>query len=210
MNHRGLRKTNYKPLIWLLSIAAVLAVGYFALMPARKNLAQKLVSFGDEHLNNQQYVEAIVDYKKASWLFSNNEASQKIDLARKSQMDIQELTMFFRQKNNMSMLEMLNIAQKVPATEKAGLENAKQFIEINQPQLAEITAKIVLEMNDGNKEAWTYLGISKLQTARIVQMSEQNRAAKLAEAKEAFSKAEAIDNSYELAKKYLVEVEGLL
>ena len=209
MNHRGLRKTNYKPLIWSLSIAAILVAIYFALIPARKNMAQKFVLLGDEHLNKQQYVEAIVDYKKASWLYEND-ISQKIDLARKSQMDVQELTMFFRQMNNMSMLELLNAAQKVPSTEKAGLENARQFIEINQPQMAEIIVKIVLEMNDSNKEAWTYLGISKLQTARIVQMSEQNRATKLAEAKEAFNKAAAIDSSYELAQKYLVEVEGLL
>ena len=179
MNHRGLKKTDYRPLYWVTGVAILIVAGYFGLVPLRKNYAEKYITTGDEHLNNMQYVEAVVDYKKAAWLKPSETVTRRIELARKSQLDIQELTMFFRQKDNVAMLDMLNTASEVPSSEKEGLNKVQDFLEINQPQIAEIMVKLVLEMDDFNKEAWTYMGIARLQTARIVQMSEQNRLLKL-------------------------------
>jgi hypothetical protein len=65
-------------------------------------------------------------------------------------------------------------------------------------------------MEKESKETWAYLGLARLQTARIVQMSENNRKSKLLSAKEAFAKANELDDGYELAKEYLKEVEQLL
>ncbi len=196
--------------MWLIVIVTVISAGYFALQPIKRNLSEKYISCGDKHLNDRAYVEAIVDYKKANYLNKNSNALVKIDLANKGQMNILNLEMFFREKNNLLVVDMLNETQKVPSSQSEGLKEVKEMIENNEPQIAEVALGIVLEMDESNKEAWVYLGMSRLQTARIVQMSEQNRNAKLYSAKEAFVKAGELDSDYELAKKYIEEVEVLL
>lgn len=204
------KKKNYKGLMWLIAIIVAVSAGYFAMQPIKRNLAERYISCGDQHLNDRAYIEAIVDYKKANYLNKNSNALAKIDLANKGQVNILDLEMFFREKNNLSVLDMLNETQKVPSSQSEGLKEVKEIIENNEPQMAEVASGMILEMDENNKEAWVYLGMSRLQTARIVQMTEQNRTAKLNSAKEAFSKASELDSGYELAKKYIEEVEGLL
>lgn len=210
MGLKDIRNKNRKIYLWILILLCLLAVFYYLLLPAKRELAQNYVESGDLLLSEQKYLEAIVEYRKALFLDKNCQAGKQLTLAEKAQLDISELEIFFRQRNNLTALELLNNAGKVPVSHSEGLENVKSHIENNLPQIAEISAELLLEMDQDSKETWTYLGIARLQTARIVQMSENNRKSKLLSAKEAFAKAKELDDSYELAKEYLKEVEQLL
>ncbi len=203
-------KRSRKGLMWFIAVVTLVAAGYFAVQPLKRNLSEKYLAEGDKHLNERAYVEAIVDYRKADYLNKASNAQSRIELTNKGQTDILNLELFFREKNNIAVLDLYNSAQKVPSSQSDGLKQVKELIENNEPQMAEVAANIILEMDKDNKEAWVYLGLSRLQTARIVQMSEQNRSNKLNSAKEAFIEANKIDNDYALAKKYLEEVNNLL
>lgn len=210
MGSKDIRNRNKKIFIWLLIALSLLAVFYYLFVPAKKNLAQKYVESGDILLSEQKYLEATVEYRKAIFLDKNCQANNQLTLANSAQLDISELEIFFRKRNNLTALELLNNAGKVPSSHSEGLEYIKNLIENNQPQIAEVSAELMLEMEKESKETWAYLGIARFQSARIVQMSESNRKTKLSSAKEAFAKAKELDESYELAKEYLKEVEQLL
>jgi len=207
---KGIKSKNKKNYLWAIIILFILILFYFLLLPAKNQLAQSYLEKGDVLLSDQKYLEATVEYRKALFLDKDCQADKQLSLADSAQLDISSLEIFFRKRNNLASLELLNNAEKVPASHSEGLENIKKLIENNQPQIAEISAELLLEMDQDSKETWTYLGIARFQSARIVQMTENNRKTKLLKAKEAFAKAKELDESYELAKEYLKEVEQLL
>mgnify|MGYP001351546716 CR=1 FL=1 len=206
----GSKIKNQKFIIWLVALAALVSVLYFALLPLRRDMAENFSAQGDSLLLEKKYLEAIVEYHKAEYLCKGCQAENKIQLANNAQLNFLELESFLREKNSIKDLEQLAAANKVPSSVSEGLETVKKMIEDNEPQLAEIQTELILEMEKDSKETWAYLGLARLQTARIVQMSESNRKTKLLSAKEAFAKAKELDESYELAKQYLKEVEQLL
>lgn len=206
----ALRNKKSKLIGNLLIVVVFLVAIHFALMPVRRNLSIKYIDSGNKLLTEKRYLEASVEYHKALYLNKQSGADAKIELADKAQLNILELEEFFRQQNSVDNLEELNFANQVPTSISLGLERIKETIEENQPQLAEVQAELLLEMENESKEIWTYLGLARLQSARIVQMTEQNRKQKLISAKEAFAESNRLDSSYELAKEYLKEIEQMM
>ena len=69
--------------------------------------------------------------------------------------------------------QMENLLEKHDLKQETSIKrytDYKKMIEDNEPQLAEIQTELILEMEKGSKETWAYLGLARLQTARIVQM----------------------------------------
>lgn len=191
-------------------LLAVVLLYIFLLKPAMGRLAVKYIEQGDQHLLNNEYLIAMVNYQKARWLDKNSEASSRIDLSHKIQLDYQQSKNFLQQNNADAALESLANAEAVPTGIKAGISEIQNYLGENQPYLAEIIAQSLVEMDSGNSNTWLYLGISRFQSARIMQMTVDGRQQKLASAKEAFNQAASIDNSDSLATKYLDEINKML
>lgn len=202
-------KFNAKPLI-IAGLVVLLILGiYLAAKPLRRSMSRKFINEGDRHLAEAKYIEALVDFRKSEFLVPGS-ASKDIDDCHKMQTDITAGEMYFRKYDNIAMMNALKDAGEIPESESEGLEKVKKIIEDNQPQVAEVAAGILIEMDDKSAKAWAYLGIARLQSARLTEMSEGIRNNKLVAAREAFSQAIALDPTDEISKKYLREVDKLL
>lgn len=202
-------KINSKALIIFGCLLAVAIGVYLASIPLRQSLAQKFLQRGEEKLAEAKYIEALVEFRKSDWLAKGG-AEEQISTANQMQQDIQAGEIYFRKYQKNAILEALRQSQKIPESESSGLKKVKAEIEDNNPQIAELSAEILIEMDDKSPKAWAYLGIARLQSARLVQMTEDNRKAKLLQAKDAFQTATRLDSEDKLSLKYISEVENLL
>lgn len=206
-----IKEISYFPLLISLAVIAIIALGYFfGLKPLEKRLALEYLNRGDDHLISQHYLDAVVDYKKSLLLDNKVQAENKIALIDKVQNNYLEIKPFLAGKNNTALLESLAKANAVPQNQSAGIDTIESYIGNNQPYLAETMAQTLVEMNSGDNNAWLWLGIARLQTARTVQMTADGRKAKLASAHEAVKKANELDKSNALAIKYLAEINKML
>lgn len=206
---KNIRK-NYILYYFLLLVLIIILIYFFVLAPFRSSLAVKYIKSGDQHLLNNEYLLALVDYHKANWLDSKSEASSRVNLANSAQLDYQKQEAFLISSNALEPLEELNQAEKVPANIKAGILQIQDYLGQNKPYLAEVLAQSLVEMDSSDNNTWLYLGISRFQSARIIQMTAEIRKQKLASAKEAFNRSLELDNSEILATKYIQEIDKIM
>ena len=187
----------------------VLAIAlYFLASPLKRNLANGYIERGERKLAECSYVTAKVEFMKAEWL-SAGSAKEKLEDASAMQQSIVSGEKYFKKYNNTEALQLLSEAESIPQSESEGLKKVKAMVEAGQPQLAEVAANILIEMNEDSAKAWAYYGISAFESARITQMTEEGRSVKLNSAKFAFEKALAIDPRDEISEQYIVELKNL-
>lgn len=187
----------------------LLVLAYFAIWPIRYSLAERYLESGERKLAEQKYVEATVELRKSDWLEAGK-ADEAFAVADRMQQDILVGEHFFRKYQNLAMLEGIAHAKKIPESESAGLLKVKQLVEAGKPQLAEVAAEILLEMDNGSARVWTFLGIARLETARRIDMTKDNQRVKLESAKEALAKAITLNPEDKISAEYLKEVEMML
>jgi len=205
------RQNIYKPLLGLILVVAILcAIYYLAIVPFKHKYAVEYLKRGDQHLLDRKFLAARVDYQKSLWLNSQSGAQSKIELADQVQLDYQLAKPFLTEQNERGQLAELKAAEAVPESLSSGMEQIQSLINNNQPYLAEIVAQTLVEMDSENADSWLYLGIARLQTARLTEMTAGCREQKLTSAKEAINQAATLDKSNELAAKYLREINNLL
>ena len=202
-------RLNIKPLVILGLILLLLVLGYLTIRPLRYSLAGRYLESGERKLAEQKYVEATVELRKSDWLEAGK-ADEAFAVAERMQQDILVGEHYFRKYQNLAMLEGIAHAKKIPESESAGLLKVKQLVEADKPQLAEVAAEILLEMDDGSARVWTFLVIARLEAARKIEMTKGNQRLKLESAKEAFSKAVLLNPEDKISAEYLKEVEMML
>ena len=203
------KKTGNRTLIIVVSIAVIATLSYFSLKPLRHSLAERYLDEGNRHLSEARYLDAMVDFRKSELLLPGSAANSIAD-ASKMQENLASGEIYLRKYNNISLLNSIKEAQAVPDSESSGLLKVKELLQASQPQIAEIAAELLLEMDDRSAKAWMYKGIANLQAASSTQMTSEGRRANLATAKEAFLEATRLDSTDTLAKNYLAEIDKML
>lgn len=206
---RDSTKFNAKPWIIFGVVLAVAVLSFMAFRPMRQTLADKYLESGERKLAEMKYLEAKVEFEKCQWLESGK-ADEAIGTINQMQNDIRAGKKYFRQYQNIKILDAIAAAEKIPESESEGLKKAKALIESGQPQLAEIIATTLIEMDDNSIKGWAFLGIARYESARQIQMTSESQSKKLSSAKEALTKAIELDPEDKITAEYLAEVNKLL
>ena len=186
-------------MIFLLAIALT--------RPLRQSWAKDFTNHGDSYLAEKKYVSATVEYKKAQTLDSDNkEIADRLALAGEAQNNVLKLEEFYRQSNNIAQLDLFNKARSVPESSYDLVALSKTLLESNEPQLAAEAAKTATEMDKEYRDAWLYLGISNLNTARQVELKSEAANNYLVQAKESFKQAKSLDPSHAATNDFLKQL----
>ncbi len=189
--------------IWTVVSVAVLLIIALLCQYFRPTLAQGFIKRGDTLLNQEKYIEALVQFKKADYLINSDEINEKINLTDEAQRDITKLTMLWREKDNIAAQENLKRAKKVYDSEYDSVVLAREFIETEKPQFAIIAVKTAIEMEQNYTDAWLYLGIAHLECSNKLELSEENYNYHREEAHAALETAQTLSPENENVIKYL-------
>lgn len=173
----------------------------------RSPVYAKLIKSGDEYLEQEEFVKAVVEYKKAQFVKNTVEVNEKLELSNDAQKDILKIEPLIREKNDIEELNLLSTAKSVPKSEYEAVLNSKKLIEDNRPMFSVIAAKTAVEMNRNYLYSWLYLGISHLECAKRLELTKENREYHIQKAKEALVEAEKIDGQNQDVKNYLEEID---
>jgi len=206
-----MNKPTKKPILGLViaitcgSVMLILTIFAFT-RPLRTNWAKDFSKNGDQYLAQKKYISAIVEYKKAEILLPSQQISDRIALAKDSQIDVSKLENYYRENNDIVQLDIINKTKSVPDTSYDLVTLSKNLLEKNEPQLAAKAAETATEMDKEYRDAWLYLGISNFAIAKQVEMSHQNSNQYLTQAKDSLKKAKLLDPSYEPTNQYLSQL----
>jgi len=205
---------NYPFSFYLFKWILVLLICFFALglttKPIRKIWSRNYLEKGDNYLEQKKYESAILEYKKASFLYwRNEEVQEKTLLAKKASTDVLVLEEFYKEKNLSSQIDLMAQVKTVPEDEVSAIKLAKEMIAKGEFQYAVIAAKNSTEMDRNYRDGWLYLGIANLDCARMLGLSSSAGQKYEEEAKKALEKARGIDPEYQPTKDYIVELEKI-
>lgn len=180
---------------------------FFAIMrPVRAGWSNDFIVRGDNYLSQKKYISAIVEYKKAQTISDNLEVQKRLETTRLAEGDVTKLEGFYREQNNIKQMELLNQVRAVPDSCYDLVALSKSLIEQGEPQLAIIAAQSATEMNKEYRDAWLYLGISNLETAKNVELSAENQKNYLNRAKTALTQAKTLDPTYAITNDFLKSI----
>ena len=192
---------------WLIGIIIFLFLLVLLSSPLRGKAASNYVKEGDNLLLQKKYISAEVEYRKALTLNANDAvAKDHMDLANKAELNISEFERFFDLPQFAGFKVKYEEASEVPTNQSDVVKLSKKLIEDGEYQLAIIPAKNAIEMDDGYRDAWLYLGIANLKTAQFSELKPEAQNQYLFEAKKAFNKVLELDPENKTAKELLAKI----
>jgi tetratricopeptide (TPR) repeat protein len=200
-------KSWRKVVFWSVLGIILIIVLCIALSPAQVNGSGKYLTSGDNLLKDRKFISAIVEYRKAEFLHSSSNVTDRLNTARDSEKDITKLEPFYKEVNDVGALNEITKANEVPANVSDGVKTAKSYIENNRPDLALLAATTVTEMDANYQDAWTYLGLANYYMMKNAEISSPVREFYEAKAKDAWQKALEIDPSNQDVQKYLDQLK---
>lgn len=194
---------------WVILILIGITAFGLITKPVRKMWSKNYLERGNGYLELKKYESAMVEYKKAMFLFwKNDEAKKNIDLARRATINVLELENFYSQRKIETQIEIMRKSKSLPPTETEAVKLSKELIEKNEFQYAIIFAKDATEMDRSFRDGWLYLGIANLQAAKSLELRQNVRAEYLKEAKLALQRAKNLDPEYAPTNQYLLELQN--
>ena len=189
---------------WILVLSIAFTAIALASRPLCRSWSLRYLGLGDEFLLQKRYLQAETEYQKSILLDSkNNTTKQRLALVQAGSRDILALRNFFVEKNLTRETELFDEATAIPTKERDAVLSAKKLIEREEYQLAIIPTKTALEMDDGYRDGWLYLGIANIKCAQFLEIKEFDRFYYLGKAKESLDRAKAIDPEYKPTLDYL-------
>lgn len=196
--------TIYAVLKWLIIVAIVVLLVLLAIKPLRKGWSDNYVEEGNIYLKQKKYLTAELQYRKALLLNrDSSEAKKMIFVVKEATKDVLTLKDFYQQRKLEIETSLYAKAQSVPENEVEAVKLAKELIEKEQYQLAIIPAKTATLMDRNYFEAWLYLGIANIETARHLEAKDDQKQNYFQEAKEAFSRATELNKDDQALNNYL-------
>jgi hypothetical protein len=184
----------------------ILALGLMT-KPIRKAWSFNYVEKGDEYLGQKKYGSAVLEYKKALFLFwGNKEALERTKLSNEASVDVMRLEDFYKFKNIQSQLVLLEQIKTLPKNEVTALKQTKEMIEKGEFQYAVIAGKNSTEMDRNYRDAWLYLGVANIDCAEMLELKDDVRQNYKNQAAEALRRASGIDPEYQPTKDYIAKL----
>lgn len=196
-------KSLLKPILIVFSFLLII---YLVTIPVFAKSSESFIENGDKFLLEKRFVSAEIEYEKAFFLNHDKKAEDRIDLAKRAEKDVFALELFYREKNSIKNLDIANQVKKVPDSERECVTLAKSLIEKNEPQFAEKSAEVAIEMDKNYRDAWLYAGIAELKIADTIELSAENRRFYQGKARESLEKAKSLDPTYEPTLEYLRQI----
>jgi hypothetical protein len=190
----------------LIVFILILALGLMT-KPIRKAWSFNYVEKGDEYLGQKKYGSAVLEYKKALFLFwGNKEALERTRLSNEASVDVMKLEDFYKFKNIQSQLVLLEQIKTLPKNEVTALKQTKEMIEKGEFQYAVIAGKNSTEMDRNYRDAWLYLGVANIDCAEMLELKDDVRQNYKNQAAEALRRASGIDPEYQPTKDYIAKL----
>ena len=195
---------------WLIIVLiGVILLGLIT-KPVRKVWSNNYCKEGDIYLSQKKYESAILQYRKALFLFwGNKEAKSKTSLAEDSSLDVLKLEDFYNEKKIDSQIKLLGEIRTMPEDEVAAVKKVRNLIEKEEYQYAIIIAKTAVQMDGNYRDGWLYLGIANFMTAKMTEIGHNARNIYLKESRKALEKAKSLDPEYTPTRNYIVELDKI-
>lgn len=182
-------------------IGIIIILGFFLIIllltPLRNWGARRYLERGDKYLNDLKYLEAQIEYQKASILTPLDvKVSGKIKLTIDAETDISKLKSYFEAQSVTAMLNDFRAVDEIDADAEALTKLALSFIVRNEPQMAVVAATKATKVLPQYRDGWLYLAISHDKAARTGELSQKSIDWLINQRDKAYNQAVALDPAY--------------
>ena len=211
MVEKKFKSKNYstKFLIKATFVVGAIIMAVVILGPWRNSVAVQMMESGDTLLLQKKYLSADLQYEKSYFLSKNQQSRKRRETVARAARDIASLEQFYQEKNQTDQIQKLRQAESVPEIESDAVRKSRELLEAGEYQLAILPAQIAVEMSNNYRDAWLYLGIANLQSAKHLEISADDKNFYLNSAKESLQRAKQIDPNYQPIDEYLRLVDSI-